>query len=196
MSTELAWVAHAARISAAWGKMVESIIATGHALIDAKADLEHDEFTAMVEKKLPFGPNTAQRLMKIANNKQLANPGHAQLLPPSWMTLVELTKLPDDVLAAALGDGTITAKMERKDVAALRAPSPPGMAKKSVASTAAVKKTETLAELADVALAIGHEPSGHVPASRRRTDGREAAPVRVLSAQLRHPARVRRSFLS
>jgi len=44
---------------------------------------------------LPFGARTAQRLMGISKQPLLTNPTHASDLPPSWMTLYELTKLPD-----------------------------------------------------------------------------------------------------
>jgi hypothetical protein len=38
-------------------------------------------------------------------------------LPPSWRTLYELTKLPDDVFYAKLDAGEIWPEMQRKDVA-------------------------------------------------------------------------------
>jgi hypothetical protein len=36
---------------------------------------------------------TAQRLMKITRHSILANGAHGHLLPPSWRTLYEMTKL-------------------------------------------------------------------------------------------------------
>jgi hypothetical protein len=47
---------------------------------------------------------------------------HADNLPPSWGTLYELTKLDDQQFSQALASGAINPGMERKDVAALRAP--------------------------------------------------------------------------
>jgi hypothetical protein len=40
---------------------------------------------------------------------------HGSHLPPSWRTLYELTKLPDDVFEARIANGTICADMQRKD---------------------------------------------------------------------------------
>ena len=50
-------------------------------------------FEAMVEDDLPFGKRTAQRLMAIASDQRLSNTTHVSLLPASWQTLYELTKL-------------------------------------------------------------------------------------------------------
>ena len=47
----------------------------------------------MVASELPFGDRTARRLMAIARDPRISNRTHASLLPPSWMTLFELTKL-------------------------------------------------------------------------------------------------------
>jgi hypothetical protein len=99
------------RISAAWQKSVASIIETGDLLIKAKDDLDHGEFDAMVERDLPFKPSTARRLTKIAANECLSNRAHAHVLPPSWMTLYELTKLPAPELVARIEDGVINPKM-------------------------------------------------------------------------------------
>ncbi len=47
----------------------------------------------MVRDQLPFGARAAQMLMKIASTLTLANPKHASLLPPSWGTLYDLSRL-------------------------------------------------------------------------------------------------------
>jgi hypothetical protein len=107
----------AARISAAWQQSVTSIIETGRLLTEAKAALDHGEWLPMVETDLPFQRNTAQRLMKIAADSRLANRAHVPLLPPSWGTLYELTKLDDDTFDQRLRDGSINPEMQRKDVA-------------------------------------------------------------------------------
>jgi hypothetical protein len=107
----------AARISAAWQQSVTSIIETGRLLTEAKAALDHGEWLPMMESDLPFQRNTAQRLMKIAADSRLANRAHVPLLPPSWGTLYELTKLDDDTFDQKLRDGSINPEMQRKDVA-------------------------------------------------------------------------------
>jgi Protein of unknown function (DUF3102) len=107
----------AARISAAWQQSVTSIIETGRLLTEAKTALDHGEWLPMVESDLPFQRNTAQRLMKIAADSRLANRAHVPLLPPSWGTLYELTKLDDATFDQKLRDGSINPDMQRKDVA-------------------------------------------------------------------------------
>jgi hypothetical protein len=105
------------------GKSVESIIAVGRLLTKAKADLVHGEWGRMFNDELiPFGPNTAQRLMAIAANPELSNTAHAPFLPPSWTSLYELTKVEPERLHGAFKDRIITPDMKRSDVAALLAP--------------------------------------------------------------------------
>jgi hypothetical protein len=91
----------AKKICAAWQDSVRSIIKCGELLISAKDDLKgkHGEFGRMIENELPFLSSTAQRLMAIARDRRLTNPAHMQLLPPSWDTLYELTKLDDEKFA-------------------------------------------------------------------------------------------------
>jgi hypothetical protein len=111
------------RICRVWQMCVENIIETGRLLIAAKQELEHGQFESMLRGNLPFGPDTAQRLMVIARHPILSNAAHARLLPPSWMTLYELTKLDDKLgdgaLQKKIKDGSITPRLERKDVVAM-----------------------------------------------------------------------------
>jgi hypothetical protein len=103
---------------AAWQKTVASIIETGELLIKAK-DALHGSFTDMVERDLPFGPRTAERLMQIAEHPVLSDPTHVSLLPASWGTLYQLSLLPLTALEQYIEDGRIHPAMERRDVAAM-----------------------------------------------------------------------------
>jgi hypothetical protein len=58
-------------------------------------------------KDSPFTATTAERLMAIGRNSNIANRAHAQHLPPSWTTLYEPTELPDEVLEQKIVQGTI-----------------------------------------------------------------------------------------
>ena len=69
----------------------------------------------MVENDLPFGARSARMLMAIARDERIRK--HVSVLPPHWGTLAELTKLPPEVFAAKIADGTINPEMQRKDVA-------------------------------------------------------------------------------
>ncbi len=104
------------RITACWRQSVQAIFDTGNLITEAKAALEHGQFRKMCKEQLPFGERTAQRLMAIAADERLANPTHASLLPPSWMTLYEITRLDDANLEQRIADGTIRPDMDRKDI--------------------------------------------------------------------------------
>ena len=106
-------------ICAAWQKSTTAIIETGRLLIQAKDSLEHGQWLDMVRAELPFAERTAQRLMAIASNPVIANAAHVSLLPASWGTLYELTKLPSVELEAKINDGSINPRLERRDVTAL-----------------------------------------------------------------------------
>src|SRR6516225_6239229 len=88
-------------IKAEYGQTVESYIKLGRKLIAAKDALGHGEFEIMIEADLPFESSTAQRLMSIARHPMVSNPAHVQLMPPSWGTMYELTKLPDKAFETA-----------------------------------------------------------------------------------------------
>lgn len=60
-----------------------------------KAELPHGEFAAMVQDDLGWHRSTAFMLMAVGRNSLLSNVDHGHLLPASWRTLYELTKLPD-----------------------------------------------------------------------------------------------------
>lgn len=107
------------RISIAWRHSVEGIIETGRLINKAKAALPHGTFTAMIENDLPFGASTARRLMAVASDPRLTDQTHGHVLPPSWRTLYELTKLSDGEFSARISDGTIHPDMERRDVTAV-----------------------------------------------------------------------------
>ena len=109
----------ARRIADAWQSSLDGIFEVGRLLAEAKAALPHGAFERMVENDLPFAARTAQRLMAVAADERLANPTHVSLLPPSWGTLYELTKLPDDAFGEAIERGIIRPDMQRKDLAPL-----------------------------------------------------------------------------
>lgn len=109
---------------------VENWINAGLHLIDAKEGLkgQKGEWERMfagnehaVKHPIPLSICTAERLMKITKNPQITKSAHAPILPPSWYTLYELTKIPDEIFRKALSDGRIRPDMERKDVRALMA---------------------------------------------------------------------------
>ena len=121
-AVETARAEWAERITMAWRKSVEAVLDAGRLLKEAKTALPHGAFTAMIENDLPFGARTVQMLMKIADDPRITDPNHGSLLPASWRTLYELTKLTDEQFEARLSTGGIHPEMERRDivVAAIR----------------------------------------------------------------------------
>jgi Protein of unknown function (DUF3102) len=109
-----------AKILAAWRSSIEGLLECGRLLAAAKEALPHGEFQNMVERDLPFGPRTAQRLMAIAADPRLAKATHASLLPNSWDTLYELTRLDDATFQQRIADGSIYPEMGRTEAIALR----------------------------------------------------------------------------
>jgi len=99
-------------------KDVETVIARGRVLIEMKEELEHGSFEATVKRHM--STTTAKHLMMIARHPILSKRDHGHVLPASWRTLYELTKLPDETLIAKLKDGTINPKTERSDVIAIQ----------------------------------------------------------------------------
>ena len=103
----------AQRIVAAWSASVAGFISVGRLLLDAKASLQHGEFVEMAESDLPFSLRRAECLMAIAADVRISH--HAANLPPSWTTLYELSRLPDERFEKALESGEIHSGMERRD---------------------------------------------------------------------------------
>ena len=116
-----------ARIRACWEETsehyIDGVIKTGEELIAAQD--EHGKTLREMAEQLPFDWTTAGRLMLIARkfgSGVVARVHQRRQLPLSWGTLYELSKLPDDIMTAALADGRIHPKMERKDARALKPP--------------------------------------------------------------------------
>ena len=92
----------------------------GDTLIAAKADLkekrQHGRFEKMV-RELPIKERSAQYLMTISKDERLRKAHHgALLLPTSWRTLAEITRLTDKEFEAAVANGTIDPETRRRDI--------------------------------------------------------------------------------
>ena len=93
---------------------VENIMERGRLLSEAKDELEHGSFEAMVKRHFDLG--TARMYRIVAAHPVISNRCHGNALPPSLRTLFELTKLPTEVLQAKLKDGSINPTTERRHV--------------------------------------------------------------------------------
>jgi hypothetical protein len=97
---------------------VENIIARGRVVIEAHDELEPDAYEVTVKRH--FDLSYARKLRIIAAHPVISDRAHVHALPPSVFTLYELTKLPDAMLREKLKDGSITPRLERKEVAGWR----------------------------------------------------------------------------
>jgi hypothetical protein len=107
-------------INGAWRKGAEAFIAAGQFLIEAKAELDRDQFNSLIERELDFDASVARKLLCVAGKTVLR--AHVHKLPPHWSTLYELSKVEDKVIDAAVADGRISPKMQREQAVALRKP--------------------------------------------------------------------------
>jgi hypothetical protein len=103
------------RITACLRRNVEGVFEIGRLLIEAKDKLLHGDFLPMIER-VGFKPDAAQRHMAIAKDARLNAEHVRHLLPASWGTLYELTKLEDGALADLFANGTIRPDMYRRDI--------------------------------------------------------------------------------
>jgi hypothetical protein len=114
---------HAALISAALVKGVESVIEAGQRLAVAQGELTRPEFLAMLHEDLHITEGTASKLKSIASHPVLSQLSHGKVLPPNWSVLYALTQVPQGRLISAIKSGDIHPDMQRRDVKALL-PSP------------------------------------------------------------------------
>ena len=112
------WTYFDERLSELRKNDVENIIARGRILIEANDEIERGSYEATVKRH--FDLSYARKLRIIAAHPVISNRAHVHALPPSVFTLYELTKLPAALLRETLNDGSINAKLERKDVARWR----------------------------------------------------------------------------
>jgi hypothetical protein len=112
----MAWIA---RITERWRASVESIIETGRLLNRAKESLPRGSWGEVLSG-LPFGERQVQMLMAIASDVRLSNPQYVALLPASWGTIYDLTRLDDGELARGFREQIIRPDMERKDIELIR----------------------------------------------------------------------------
>ena len=79
-STALSRQEHANKFNGAWRKPVEAIFQASSYLIEAKRELEPQEFEAMLDEDLLVSGSTARKIILIAQNQLLC--AHVHKLPP------------------------------------------------------------------------------------------------------------------
>ncbi len=133
-----------AAIHVAWQKNLENILNVGRMLVQVKSRISRGRFAIMVNDELPFGARTAQMLMTVAEDKRIANAKHASHLPPSWMTLYNLTRLTDAEFEFGVDAGMIRPDLQRKHIRLIKdAASKSGSAGKEKKKTAKDKENKS-----------------------------------------------------
>jgi hypothetical protein len=116
-------------INKTWGGAAAKVVEAGRHLIAAKATLPHGDWERMfkghpqaVKNPLRFGVATAQHLMAIARHPVLGNTERVQLLPPSWGTLYQLSRLSAIEVEVFIAEGKINPEMSREEAVILLPP--------------------------------------------------------------------------
>lgn len=101
----------------------QSAIDIGNLLIAAK--YRHPRrFEAWVDEELPFGVQTARRLMAISRGLRDLPPEKRELLPSPASTLYTLTTMDPEILESHMESGEIHPKMTNKQALALARANP------------------------------------------------------------------------
>jgi hypothetical protein len=107
------------RINSEAKETARHFVKIGQSLIAAKKQLGHGAFSEMIENDLAFDARTAQRLMAIGRDPNLANATHESHLPTAWTTLFLLAGMPTETFEQAVASGAINPKTTRKEAKAL-----------------------------------------------------------------------------
>ena len=101
------------------GAFDTAALTIGAELIEAKR--EHPgQFMTWVAEALPFGIDTAERLMAVTRTFANADPEVLASLPRARTTLFALTRLPADRLRQAIESGEVTPHTTYREALALR----------------------------------------------------------------------------
>lgn len=109
----------ASQIGRLWRESHERFIQIGEYLEQAKDRLQHGEFIAMIDSRLPFGRKTVHQLMTAAKaiKTGIVPP---DLAPPSYSTVYLITTLPKEERQKAISEGVIRPNMRRADLVAFK----------------------------------------------------------------------------
>jgi hypothetical protein len=121
-------------------------ISAGRKLLEAKKELKKHggSFINLVEVKLGWNLDTAEKWIAIAQNPVLADSATLRTLPTSWTTLYALSRLPKEVLERCIKNGTIHPQLTCKAATAL-AKKPRRSNSDAASSTETELSTETAA---------------------------------------------------
>lgn len=111
---------HADRINSTAHHSAQAIIRLGQHLLEAKKELAHGEFQAMVRNDFPFEPRWGEKFMQVASNSVISNAAQGSLLPAALKTLVELSAIDPPQLEQHISEGRVTPKTTAKEARKLK----------------------------------------------------------------------------
>lgn len=100
-----------------WNNSKEAIIKAAKVLYNAKLGIKKihgASWSFMVEKRLPFGKKTADRLVEIGGCEFIST--NIDDLPAAYTTLYEIAKMPEEMRQKAFDDNKINADSWRRDI--------------------------------------------------------------------------------
>lgn len=112
----------AQRLNNQWDQIretaVEGFVQLGRDLQQAKIELEHGEWLAMLRSDLKFHPRIAQMLKRVAKWVEMRGIA-SHLLPPDYTTIDKITRLDETTFNRLVADGTICPSLQRNEVSKL-----------------------------------------------------------------------------
>jgi hypothetical protein len=102
-----------------WADAQERFILIGRYLIQAKQRLPHGEYTDMIEDELPFGPQVAFQLARVATAIEEGKLAIEEL-PRSYATAYHLTTLTDEELERARKANIVRPDVKRREIVAFK----------------------------------------------------------------------------
>ena len=109
----------AREISTLWKRAQATFLTIGEYLTLAKAKLPHGEFNSMIERDLPFSPNTGFQIRMAA---EAVKSGRlvASTLPNNYSTIYQISTLPDHALEQAKKSGLLRPDVRRSEIVAFK----------------------------------------------------------------------------
>lgn len=109
----------AGEIGRLWRESHDRFVQIGEYLEQAKERLQHGEWIAMIEEKLPFGRIVAFQLM-VAARALRSGELPADRVPANYSTVYHIARLSEEERRRAFAEGIIHPNMRRADIVAFK----------------------------------------------------------------------------
>ena len=108
------------QIKLRWNQAHKAIMAVCHLIVDARINLEADEWKAFVEEDCPFDYSVLQKFMNMASHPGLNDPANEKHLPNSWTALYEIMQMKESTFRIGVQKGIINPGCKLADLKNLR----------------------------------------------------------------------------